>query len=126
MPPLHAKGMNALSEADGHTFVHLREKFRDDEKDPVWLRALGVEGDWIILSGDTRISRSPIERAAWIESNLTAFFFGEPWMNDHYWKKTAGLVAWWQVILAQAKKTPAGHGFLLPKGGKELKQIYPK
>lgn len=121
----HAKGMAGFGEADGHTFQHLREKFPQDTKDLTWIQALGDERDWIILSGDTKISRNPAERAAWIESSLTAFFFGEPWMNDGFWKQCASLVAWWPTILAQAKKTPKSHGFLLPKGGKELKQIYP-
>jgi hypothetical protein len=117
--------MQALAEIDGHQFEHLRDHFPEGTKDPVWLRELGRQGGWIVLSGDTRISRSPVEKAAWHESNLTVFFFSEPFPNTNYWAQTAELVAWWPEIARQAKRTPTGHGFMMPKKGKALRQIYP-
>lgn len=125
MSRYHAKGIRGFAELQHHDIIHLRERHEPDTPDIVWIRALGAEGDWVIVSGDTRITRNPVERAAWRESELTAFFFLEPWANDQYWKQCAALVSWWPIIVSQARKTPRAHGFVMPKLGKELRQIYP-
>lgn len=96
-----------------------------DAEDEEWIRALGKEGDWIIVSGDLRITRNPLERKAWLESGLTAFFFNDAWSRSSYWNKAADLVAWWPDITREARDHPKGFGFLIPKDGKKLKQIYP-
>ena len=57
------------------TVEHLRVRFEQQTEDVTWLEALGHEGEWIVISGDIRISRNPAEKAAWRESGLTAFFF---------------------------------------------------
>ena len=126
MSPYHAKGLHSLSEKFDDQVVHLRTMFDAATSDTDWIKALGAEGQWIIISGDGRITRSPAERAAWHESKLTAFFFAEPFTEGGYWKQAAALVTWWPRIREQARKTPAGHGFQLPKHGKELKRLYPK
>jgi predicted nuclease of predicted toxin-antitoxin system len=79
--PVFAKVLNILAERQGHPIVHLRDKFPPDTKDPEWIRALAEEGEWIIVSGDPRISREKAERQAWQESRLTAFFFGDGWTS---------------------------------------------
>lgn len=56
------------------TVEHLRVRFNQQTEDVTWLEALGREGEWILISGDIRISRNRAERAAWRESGLTAFF----------------------------------------------------
>lgn len=126
LSPHHAAGLAGFARADGHEFLHLRDAFEPDTPDHVWIKELGDEGNWLILSGDLRITKSPLIRQAWIESELTAFFFSPPWMNDAYWTKTAALVRWWPAICAQAKKTPKGHGFIMPKKGSELQRLFPK
>lgn len=123
--PRHADGLLGFAGADGHHFEHLCSRFERHAEDPVWLAELGKERGWIIVSGDTRILTSPLNRKAWVESKLTGFFFCEPFNNDAYWKQAEALVHWWPLIARQAKKTPAGHGFKLPKKGKELHQVYP-
>jgi len=127
MSPYHAKGLQSFCEKfNDDKIVHLRTMFGEATRDADWIKALGAEGDWIIISGDGRITRSPVERAAWYESQLSAFFFAEPFPEVGYWKQAAALVTWWPLITRQARATPTGHGFLLPKQGKELKRLYPK
>lgn len=123
--PHHASGLRGFAEVQGYEIAHLRERFDPATKDIDWIRTLGTEGDWIIISGDTRITRNPAERAAWLESRLTAFFFSEPWANDSFWTQAAALVHWWPKIVLQARRTPTAHGFQMPKSGQQLKQIYP-
>ena len=125
MSPYHAKGIRGFAELQKHEIVHLREKFDPATPDPVWIEALGNERDWLIVSGDAKITRNPVNRAAWLESRLTAFFFSEPWATDSFWKQCPSLVTWWPEIVRQARETPSGHGFLLPKLGTKLRQIYP-
>jgi len=57
---------------------------------------------------------------------MTGFFFADPFPKDGYWKQALALVSWWPVIAQQARKSPAGHGFLIQKKAKALKQIYPQ
>lgn len=125
MSPVLAGAIQLLAKKESIEVVHLRAKFHEDTPDPVWIAALGEEGDWIIISGDARISTNPANRAAWRESGLTAFFFGAPWNNDSHWKKAASLVRWWPTIMEVSRKNPTGCGFLLPKKGSEP-QLLPK
>jgi hypothetical protein len=126
MSPYHAKGIQGFAEKQGVEVVHLRERFKSDTTDAEWIAKLGADGGWIIVSGDARITRSNIEREAWHESGLTAFFFSEPWPSDNYWKQAAALVPWWPRIMQQAERTPKGHGFIMPKLGSNLSQVYPR
>jgi hypothetical protein len=117
--------MRGFAELQKHEIVHLRQRFDDDTPDPVWISTLANERNWIIISADVRITRSPVERAAWIESGLTAFFFAQPFPGDGFWKQAQALVTWWPDIILQARKTPERHGFLIQKKAKELRQLYP-
>lgn len=122
--PVHAKALRVLAEVQEYEILHLSEKFPRDTRDHEWLGELGREGDWVVVSGDPRITRGRIERAAWHESGLTAFFFGKGWASRSYWKLAADLVTWWPTIVLTARQAPAGSGFLLPLKGREPKQIY--
>ena len=95
--------LNILSEDQDYQVVHLRSRFPANTPDPVWIKALGDEGDWIIVSGDMKISRSKAEQKAWHESGLTAFFFGQNWANQNIWKQMENLMGWWPMIVREKK-----------------------
>lgn len=126
MSPQHAAVLGLVTEGQHHQFTHLRTKFKPSTPDPEWIAALGAEKDWIILSGDTRITSHPANKKAWHESRLTAFFFSEPFSSDNYYRQAETIFHWWQEIVRQARKTPTGHGFLMPKQGSALRQLYPE
>ena len=63
-----------LAKIQEYELVHLTNKFTADAKDEDWIRSLAKDGDWVIISGDPRLSRSQAQRKAWQESGLTAFF----------------------------------------------------
>lgn len=119
-----ARAIGVLAEFQKYEIVHLRDCFDADTRDTVWLAALGKEGDWIIISGDTRISRSKAERLAWHESGLTAFFISDDWARTKFWTQAAELVRWWPSIVLEAARAPRGSGYLVPVRGRALKQIY--
>jgi len=125
MSPHHAVGLRGFGAIQGNEIVHLRERFAEDCPDLEWIHALATDGDWVIVSGDLRITRNPVERAAWHESGLTAFFFGDAWSRSQYWKKAAELVEWWPEIVSKARSHPRSHGFEIPKSATRMRQIYP-
>ena len=123
--PRYARALRELAEIQKYEIVHLSEKFeRSDVKDVDWLRTLGEEGNWVIVSGDPRISKSKADRRAWHESGLTAFFFGKGWSSLSYWKQAADIVRWWPEIVLESRRTEQGTGYLIPKKGKKFQTIY--
>jgi hypothetical protein len=123
LPPRLANALAALSGPDGHTVVHLRDKFPPDTEDTAWIRSLADDGDWIIVSGDPRITRNPAEREAWRESQLTAFFLKSGWTNLEFWIQVSKLIALWPKIVAHAEYAERGSGFFVPVRGLELEEI---
>lgn len=125
MSPRIVDMLCALEEDREHGLTHLRELYPQETPDPEWISDLGRSGEWIILSGDERISTSAAGRAAWHESGLTAFFFRPPFQTSHRIKQAEEVARWWRVIVLHARKHPRGYGFLLPMNGKVPKQIFP-
>jgi len=114
LSPRYAQSLHALSERDGHRVVHLQDQFPRNSPDVTWLRGLGTEGDWVIVSGDTRIVKTPELKAEWARTRLTAFFLGPGWMNIPYWEQAVLLVRWWPKILEQSSLVDLGTGFEVP------------
>ncbi len=84
----------------------------------VWLRGLGGrEPNSVVISADTRISRSPHEREAWLASGLTIFFL-RSFAEQPAWEQAAKLVKWWPDIVKEAKKARRGTGFVVTIHGK--------
>lgn len=123
LSPRYAKSLDILSERDGHKVVHLLETFDRQTADIIWIRVLAEEGDWVIVSGDTRILRVPELRAEWLASGLTAFFLEHRWMNVSYWDQASHLVRWWPNILEQARLVERGSGFQVPFARGRFKPI---
>ena len=124
LSPRYARALRILAEVQGYDIRHLSEKFDRSSPDVVWIPALAAEKDWVIVSGDPRISRNKAERKAWRESRLTAFFFEDKWSNRGYWTQAQDVVAWWPKIVLEARKAKPGAGYLIPVKAKEFKVIY--
>jgi len=110
----YARALQALSEIDGHEVIHLSDRFSRDAPDAAWIRGLGEEGEWVIVSGDTRIHRTEELMRVWTRSGLTAFFLAPGWMRVRYWDQATMLVRWWPHILEQARLVEWGSGFEVP------------
>ena len=113
LPPRLAKAIDALLEPPNEA-VHLTGLFEPGIPDVDWIRRLADERDWIIISGDVRITRNPHERRAWQQAKLTAFFLKKGWINQNLWVQAAKLILWWPDIMEQAKRVEPGAGFLVP------------
>lgn len=113
LAPRVAKAINTLMDPPDEA-LHLRERFRADMPDIEWITKLAEEGDWVIISGDLRITRNPHERKAWREAGLTAFFLKKGWAQLGFWKQAARLVLWWPDVMEQARRVAPGAGFVIP------------
>jgi len=121
----YAKALRILQNGQDHNIIHLSEKFdRSSIKDVEWITALAIEGGWVIVSGDPRITRGKPERKAWHESGLTAFFLGDGWSSRNFWAQAVDIVGWWPKIVQTAKESIEGNGYLIPVKSKEFKRIY--
>jgi PIN like domain len=119
--PRLAAAIGAISE---YEVKHLRDLFSADTPDIDWLRQLAEEGDWIIISGDTRIFKTPHEREAWHSTRLTGFFWSPQWLKKKLWEQAWRLVRWWPKIEDQAKLIEAGAAFEIPlKHTSKFRQI---
>jgi hypothetical protein len=123
LPPRFAQVLEILEGDDGNEVVHLRSKFPSETKDVDWIRTLASEGDWVIISGDIRISQNQFERKAWLDSGLTAFFFAKGWTAIKLWDQVWRLIIWWPTIVDQAQKIRAGAGFVVPLKSTKLEQL---
>lgn len=122
--PAIAQALAILAEREGYPpLTYLRQKFAPETPDIEWITQLGNEGDWVIVSGDPRISRGRHEREAWLESGLTAFFLAKGWMNQKLWDQAWQLIRWWPHIVAQAQAVRPGAGFLVPWNGTKFQQL---
>lgn len=122
-PPL-AQAMQLLSKSQGIQVEHLKTYFPPETKDVDWIRQLGAEGDWLIVSGDPSIARNKAEKAVWKESRLTAFFFGDGWASRRFWVQAHEMVRWWPLIIETSRVAPAGKGFLLPFKSNTMRELY--
>jgi predicted nuclease of predicted toxin-antitoxin system len=119
----HARALGEMVKPE-HSFTHLLEKFRADTKDEEWIRKLGEEGDWIVISGDYRIGRSAHERAAWYQSGLTVFFLSKGWTNLPPLQQHSKLSLILDDIIERANSAKPGSGFSISVNCK-IEQIYP-
>lgn len=105
LPPSLARGVGELSKFDRSVrqVAALRDKFPAHEPDAVWLRALGDEGGWSVVSID-RFRKSTAERELLRQQGLTVFVLDPQWSRP-YWAQAAQLVLWWPKILEVAKLT---------------------
>lgn len=118
-----ARALQELAKSQGVEITHLSERFKRNVPDVEWISSIGKEG-WIVVSGDTRISRNPVERAAWHEAGFTVFFLDDGWSSKSFWVQAAELIRWWPIIIQTSRSCAPGSGFRLPFQGKVPQQIY--
>ncbi len=101
LPPRLAAALHALSEPEGHSVVHKREKFPANTPDHEWIEALASEGDWVIVTQD-RIGKNDLERKALRQTGIVTFMLKSAWNNHDFWSKAQNLVKWWPRIIDHA------------------------
>ena len=124
LSPHIAAAINPLVEPHGHQVTALRRKFAENAEDVVWIEALGREGGWVVISGDSNITRRAAERNAWRQARLVGFFLAPGWRKLDPLQQTARLLMWWDRIVAQAGLVEGGAIFQLSiNPGSRLRQL---
>ena len=114
LSPRVADAIHALVEQHGHEVIALRRKFPANILDEDWIPALGAERGWSVISGDTRITRSPVERAAWRKTDLIGYFLAPGWRKLDPLHQAGRLLFWWDKLVLHSNLSGGGSVFELP------------
>lgn len=83
--------------------------------DTEWLPLLTRLNVNVLVTSDGRIRRSPDERRAWLEANVTSYFMSNKFCNEKGWPQVQELIHWWPVLKLHAKTTAnTGSAWSLP------------
>lgn len=88
-----------------------------------WITALSSEGQWIVISGDRRITRNRTEYNAFRSSNLVGFFLSKGLYKASVIKQMERILALWPTIETQASLLQGGAMFELPMTTIRIKQL---
>lgn len=123
LPPRLAKALDLIFEADGDSIIALREKFgRSKVKDEEWIRSLGSEGGWAILSADRRIAKQRPSRDLLISAGLIGFFFPASLQKQPLFKQASRVIGMWPDIRDQVRLNANGC-FEIPASGRRFRTI---
>lgn len=123
--PKLVRALREIEDLPSRQLVPRKEKFSGTENklDEDWIRVLGEEGDWVIVSADLAIPRGGVTKLAWKQANLTSYFLAGDFAGRPRWTQAHELVRWFPILLEHLKTAPPGSGWRLPFLGKEPKAI---
>lgn len=86
-----------------------------DTPDVEWISKLGESSaDWIVITGDRRISKNLAERAAWSKAGLKGFVFAPAYQKTPV-NQCASILLWrWPEMATFIGSAAAGSMFELP------------
>ncbi len=122
LSPKIARALAALF-ADLHEVHALRDKFPINAEDEEWIGTLSREGQWILISGDLRITRNKVIHTTFRSSALIGFFLSPGLKKSPVVKQTERILAQWNSIEQQVKLVKGSAMFELQMKGTLLKQI---
>jgi hypothetical protein len=121
--PHIARALAVLAAVEGHRVRALSDDFDPATPDTEWLRRLGEEGGWVVISGDRRIIRNPQEHTAWLRARVITFFLERGWHRGMSQFVFAGrLMMRWPDLIEVAERFGPPAAFVLPLRGK-LRQL---
>ena len=124
MSPAMARAFRELFKKE-HEITFLAERFQRDISDVEWISDLSREGNWIVVSGDRRITRNRAEYHAFRNSNLIGLFLSEGLHKALVTKQMERILALWPVIVTVGKTVQGGAMFELPLKSTRLRQMKP-
>lgn len=122
LSPKLARGLQELF-GDKHEIVSLRDKFKPDATDLQWIAGLSGDGDWVVISGDRRITKSKAEHQAFRSSRLIGFFLSRGLYKAPIQIQAQRLLALWENIEKLSATVKGGAMFELPVKSMKIKQL---
>jgi len=108
---------------DEHEVTYLAERFQRNISDVDWISNLSKDGQWIVISGDRRITRNRAEYHAFRNSNLIGLFLSHGLYKAPVLKQMERLLALWPVILTISETVQGGAMYELPVKSTKLRQL---
>lgn len=112
-----AKGLNGFVSPE-HRVAHLKELFPANADDADWMKRLAEQGEWIIITADSRIGKNPHEVAAWKQAGHTIFFLKPGWLKMNFWDQAHKFVKCFPDIIETAERAKRGDSFIVSVNGK--------
>lgn len=101
----------------GGCAVSSYDRYARDPGDVAWMRELGAEGGWSVLTRDNAIRRNPAELREWRSSGLIVFFSAPGWgklpLDGQAWRLIKRLP---ELVRVSGTARP-GTGFAMPVNG---------
>lgn len=122
MSPKLPRAISELEGKNGITIVHLKDKFEQNIPDTEWMQNLAKEGDWFVITKDTKIRERAYEIEIWKQSNLPIVFLpSDPWMKYGIWETAWRLVKYWSNLKDIMANNKNNDSFVLNAKGEARK-----
>ena len=118
--PVLAVCLHGFLERQGSSARHVRFMsdygFDKDTVDAEWIKRLGEDkpSDWIVVTGDKRITKNKAERAAWVKAGLKGFVLAPAFQKTPVHQQASLLLWRWPGMEAFIAAAAAGSMFELP------------
>ena len=112
LPPVLARGLNALVSVDGDEVVHVTDYAKGAPDLELFRRAI-EDGVQVHITQDHHYRR-PVEREAITRLGLTVFVLAKGWSDLKHYDKAARLIEYWPAIATTSKMFAAGSIFRIP------------
>jgi hypothetical protein len=122
MSPAMARAFRELFRKE-HEIKFLAEKFDPSTPDVEWITALSQEGQWVVISGDRRITRNRAEYLTFRNSNLIGLFLSSGLCKAPVIKQMERILALWPKIELVPQTVQGGAMYELPMKGVLLRQL---
>ncbi|EJW09445.1 hypothetical protein A33M_1346 [Rhodovulum sp. PH10] len=124
MSPAIARALDELFKHE-HEIRTLTDKFSRDAPDVEWIGELSREGQWIVFSGDRRITRNRAEYNTFRASNLIGLFLAPGLQKAPVIKQMERILALWPTVETLTRTVQGGAVFEVPMKGSRLRQLKP-
>jgi hypothetical protein len=116
--PVFAGALDAFIRPLGHQARHVRQMddygFTHNTEDVDWIKRLGSEGDWIVITGDQRIRKNLAERTAWKRAGLKGFVLARAYQKRPVHQVASVLLWRWPEMEQFIRLAAPGSMFELP------------
>lgn len=114
LPPSFARSLDALSDRDIHSVVHVRDLVGIGTTDVEWIATVSAGERSVVVSGDRRMLTRAHELRALRDSRLTTFILSAGWSHLLFWEKAWLLTRWWPTVTVLAEAADPGTIFQVP------------
>jgi len=116
--PNLARALVLMADADPDSIRCVRDHYGKDPGDDVWLRDVKLwSGDWIILSGDGRITKNPVLREIYLSSGRPMYVMPSAFQNKTRWLQASSFCKWFPDIQKHASKVSGAMCFNVRENG---------